>query len=111
MTDSSNVAEIIILGNRIDLFWVGVFGAIAVELTTIAGHYDRDAHPGKYRKPGFWLAKIGLAVVGGALVNIYGVTTAPAALQIGASASALVLALAKGEPPQRQAVPIPSAGG
>jgi hypothetical protein len=90
-------ADITILGFHIDLFWVGVGGALAVELATFVGHYDKGEHPEKYKKFGFWCSKAVLALVGGALVVVYGVTTAPAALQIGASASALVLALARGE--------------
>ncbi len=97
MPDSGRIADLIVLGWHIDLFWVGVFGAVAVELTTFAGHYDKGPHPEKYRKPGFWAVKTALALVGGFLVDVYGVTTAPAALQIGASVSALVLALAKSE--------------
>ncbi|WP_158284147.1 hypothetical protein [Azospirillum sp. TSO22-1] len=45
------------------------------------------------------MSKLILALLGGVLVVVYGVTTAPAALQIGASASALVLALARKETP------------
>ena len=97
MADAAQVSDVLILGNHIDLFWVGVFGAVIVELATFAGHYDKGAHPEKYRKTGFWVSKILLAIGGGILVEVYGVTTAPAAIQIGASASAIVLALAKGE--------------
>lgn len=43
------------------------------------------------------VAKLKLGEAGGVLVEIYQITTAPAALQIGASASALVLALSKKE--------------
>jgi hypothetical protein len=86
-----------ILGNQIGIFWVGVFGAIVVEVAAFAGFYDAAHHPEKYRRLGFYLSKAVLAVSGGVLVVIHGVTTAPAALQIGASASALVLVLSKKE--------------
>lgn len=88
---------ITILGLSVDLFWVGVLGALAVELAAFAGHYDHASHPPKYRQFGFYVSKFLLAAVGGVLVVVYGITTAPAALQIGASASALVLALGRKE--------------
>lgn len=91
--------SITILGYTVDIFWIGVLGAFAVEVAAFAAYYDSDNHPVKYKRTGFYLSKLILAMVGGVLVTVYGVTTAPAALQIGASASALVLALSKKEPP------------
>jgi len=85
MRDSVQLPELIILGQHIDLFWVGVFGSVAVELTTFAGHYDKGAHPEKYKKVGFWISKTVLALCGGGLVEVYGVTTAPAARWWGGS--------------------------
>lgn len=95
----NGAATVTILGHAVDLFWIGVFGAASVEIVAFAGHYDTGAHPAKYRKLGFYVTKIMLALIGGALVVVYGVTTAPAALQIGASASAVVLALSRRETP------------
>lgn len=86
-----------VLGVPVSLFWVGVFGAAGVEIAAFAGFYDQEKHPEKYRKFGFYASKLLLALAGGFLVVVYGVTTAPAALQIGASASAMVLALSKRE--------------
>lgn len=93
-----------ILGVSISLFWIGVVGSLSVELAAFAGHYDTASgkHPEKYKKLGFYVVRLFLAFVGGVLVVVYGVTTAPAALQIGASASALVLALAKQSTPPPQ---------
>ena len=88
-----------LLGYPIDLFWVGVMGAVAVEVAAFAGHYDKERIPSKYTKLGFYAIKLALALIGGVMVNVYGVTTAPAALQIGASASAVILALARYETP------------
>lgn len=88
-----------ILGFQVPLFWIGVAGAVAVEVATFSQHYDSKSHPEKYRKPGFYLSRLFLAFIGGLLVSVYGITTAPAALQIGASASALVVALGKRESP------------
>jgi hypothetical protein len=93
----SAAPDILVLGFGVNLFWVGVLGALLVEIAVFCGHYDNDRHPEKYRKAGFFLSKLALAIGGGFLVVIYGVNSAPAALQIGASASALVLALAKRE--------------
>jgi hypothetical protein len=92
-----NSDEIVVPGVLVNLFWIGVLGAVIVEVAVFCGHYDNDKHPEKYRKPGFYVSKLFLAVGGGFLVVIYGANNAPAALQIGASASAsaLVLALAK----------------
>lgn len=81
------------------LVLIGIAGAIIVEVAVYAGHYDAGPHPPKYRQLGFYVSKALLALSGGFLVHVHGVTTMPAALQIGASASAIVLALAKKEPP------------
>jgi hypothetical protein len=86
-----------VFGISLSPFWVGVFGAVGVEIAAFAGFYDEARHPEKYRKVGFYISKLLLALAGGFLVVVYGVTTAPAALQIGASASAMVLALSKRE--------------
>jgi len=99
MTDTSQVPSLVILGYHLDFFWGGVGGAIAVEVTAFAGHYDKGNFPAKYKKLGFYVVKLLLALIGGMLVDVYGVTTAPAAVQIGASASAVVLALARRETP------------
>ena len=84
-----------VLGFTLHLFWVGVVGSAAVDVVAFAAHYDQSSRPEKYRRPGFYIARIMIALIGGFLVVIYGVASAPAALQIGASTPAIILAAAR----------------
>jgi len=56
MTDTSQVPSLVILGYHLDFFWGGVGGAIAVEVTAFAGHYDKGNFPAKYKRLGFYVA-------------------------------------------------------
>lgn len=96
----------VILGYTIDLFWVGVIGSLAVEVVAFLAHHDDGPLPQKYRKISFYFARAALAFVGGFLVIAYSIEHPVAALQIGASASAILLSFSKKEPP-----PGPGDGG
>lgn len=88
-----------ILGHTIDLFWVGVIGSLAVEIVAFLTHHDDSDLPQKYRKLSFYFARVVLALVGGFLVIAYSIEHPVAALQIGASASVILLSFSKKEEP------------
>ena len=88
-----------ILGYTIDLFWVGVIGSLAVEVVAFLTHHNDGALPRKYRKLSFYLARSALALLGGFLVIAYSIEHPVAAVQIGASASAILLSFSKKEEP------------
>ena len=107
----SGQTAVVILGFSVNIFFVGVLGAIAVEIVAWAGTYDTgQTLPEKYRKFGFYASKASLACIGGFLVVVYDVVNLPAAMQIGASVSAMVLALSRRESPPTAAAP-PNAAG
>lgn len=86
-----------ILGYPIDLFWVGVIGSLAVEVVAFLAHHEGGALPSKYQKISFYIARAALALLGGFLVIAYGIESPVVALQIGASASAILLSFSKKE--------------
>ena len=87
------------MGYFIDLFWVGVIGSVAVEIVAVLIHHEAGGLPEKYRKLSFYIARGALALVGGFLVVAYTIEHPVAALQIGASASAILLTFSKKEGP------------
>jgi hypothetical protein len=84
-----------VLGVALDAFWVGVIGSLAVELVAFSSIYDTGGpFPDKYRRIGFYVSRLLIALAGGVLVEVYHVNNLPAALQIGASTPAVLAALA-----------------
>jgi hypothetical protein len=83
-----------ILGIEISLFWIGCIGSVSVDLVAAAHHAKENAWPVYYQKAGFYVTRLALALLGGVLVAVYEANTAPLALQIGASTTAIFATLA-----------------
>ena len=79
-------------------FLLGFFGSLSVELVTCFHFYQNDLpFPGRYRKKGFWVIRLLIAVAAGGLVLAYSMNDDPIlAINIGASAPAILLTLAEG---------------
>lgn len=79
-------------------FLLGFFGSLSVELVTCFHFYQNELpFPGRYRKKGFWVVRLLIAVAAGGLVLAYSIKDNPIlAINIGASAPAILLTLAEG---------------
>jgi hypothetical protein len=79
-------------------FGWGFAGSVAVEVVTLLSFYY--AHPVRlplrYRKPGFWIARLMLALLGGALAVGYGIEQGILAFNIGAATPLIITSLARG---------------
>jgi hypothetical protein len=79
-------------------FLLGFLGSVSVELVTCFHLYQSELpFPSRYRKKGFWAIRILIAVAAGGLVLAYGIKdNAILAINVGASAPAILLTLAEG---------------
>jgi hypothetical protein len=76
-------------------FVCGATGSLAIEIVSLASHYDDGglALPARYSKVGFWVARLLLAGLGGALAVAYGVTQPILAVHIGVATPLIVRTL------------------
>jgi hypothetical protein len=81
-----------------EYFWWGVGGSAALEVITCYNYYRyRGVLPTRYRKTGFLAIRALVALIAGGLVVAYQVEGNPIlAINIGASAPAILLSLAEG---------------
>jgi hypothetical protein len=96
--------ELDLLALRMFLF--GMCGSIAVEIVKVVAIYERGQgkFPARYRRWGFWVARLLLAAIGGALAVGYGVDAPLVAVHVGASVPVIIESLAR-TPPKEQAPP------
>lgn len=77
-------------------FLWGLVGSLAVEIVKI--HFvlgESRRLPLRYRKPGFWIARLLLALTAGSLAVAYDIETPVLALHVGAATPLIVQALAQ----------------
>ena len=73
------------------VFLCAVFGSVAVEVGSILATYKANqALPPEYYKAGFWVVRILMTIIAGALAIIFGAQTLTLAFQIGATAPAFI---------------------
>jgi len=79
-------------------FCWGVGGSVAVEVVALLGFYYTDpaALPRRYSKVGFWITRVVLALLGGALAVGYEIDQAILAFNIGAATPLIIASLARG---------------
>jgi hypothetical protein len=82
-----------------EVFVAGVVGSLAVEVVTAAQLYDGSSHslPDYYRKFGFYVLRLLLALVGGGLAIAYEVDKPLLAANIGAAAPLIIRTLVQGQ--------------
>jgi hypothetical protein len=76
----------------------GFCGSVAVEIITLYQVYHTKdmAMPERYKRKGFWIVRAFLSVIAGGLAVAYDIDKPILALNIGASAPLIFLALAQG---------------
>ena len=76
----------------------GFAGSAAVEVVTLLGFYCAASArlPLRYRRPGFWVTRLALALLGGALAVGYDIEQAILAFNIGAATPLIITSLARG---------------
>jgi uncharacterized membrane protein YfcA len=81
-----------------ETFLWGFLGSAAVELTTLFGFYSsrRGRLPVRYRKVGFWVTRVVLALVAGAVAVAYNIDQRILAFNVGAATPLIVTFMAKG---------------
>lgn len=81
-------------------FLYGFGGSVAVEVVLLYQLMQADsALPARYKKPLFWIVRVLLAVIGGALAIAYQIDKPLLAANIGAAAPLIVKAFAEGISP------------
>ena len=80
-------------------FACGVLGSVSVELLTVLRIYQAGhPFPSRYRKKGFWVVRLALALIAGVLSCLYNPSSLILALHIGASTPLLIAAFAQSAP-------------
>ena len=89
-----------ILGYNIPIFLVGVFGSLVIEVAAIVKCYHKERpFPARFRQKGFYFWQFIISLVGGFLVVAYDITNPVLAMQVGASAPTILLAMARTDQP------------
>ena len=81
-----------------EVFWWGFAGSVAVEVITLLGHYQSHPLriPDRYRRAGFWITRLFLAGLSGALAVGYDIDQRVLAFNIGAATPLIIASLARG---------------
>ena len=84
--------------SAIETFLWGFSGSAAVEVVTLLGFYykNRPQLPDRYRKIGFWITRLILASLAGALAVGYDIEGRILAFNIGAATPLIITSLARG---------------
>ena len=84
--------------SAIETFLWGFSGSAAVEVVTLLGFYykNRPQLPDRYRKIGFWVTRLILACLAGALAVGYEIDGRILAFNIGAATPLIITSLARG---------------
>jgi len=85
-----------------ETFWWGFAGSVAVEVITLLGFYHSNPVriPDRYGRIGFWITRLILAALAGALAVGYGIEQRVLAFNIGASTPLIISSLARGFRPR-----------
>lgn len=88
------------------IFLLGVLGSVSVEVAGVLEIYKTGRKfPARYSKPGFWIARSLLALIGGALAVAYGVQSDILAVHIGASTPLIIESFTRRPPTDQEALP------
>ena len=83
------------------IFLWGAGGSVAVEVVTLWGYYEQDKTiPVRYRKIGFWIVRVLLAIMAGGLALAYDIQKPLLAANIGAATPLIIRAFAEGLRPK-----------
>lgn len=82
----------------LETFSWGFAGSVAVEVVALLSYYYANPVrlPERYRKIGFWIARIVLAMLAGAIAVGYGIEQRILAFNIGAATPLIITSLARG---------------
>jgi hypothetical protein len=81
-------------------FLFGALGSVSVEVIKILSYYQTGGtFPKRYQSKGYWVTRVLLVFIGGALAVAYGVQSDIVAVHVGASTPAIIGTFAK-EPPK-----------
>jgi hypothetical protein len=90
--------------SSVETFLWGFAGSAAVEVVTLLGFYykNRPRLPERYRRAGFWITRVILACLAGALAVGYEIDGRILAFNIGAATPLIITSLARGlrQPPE-----------
>jgi len=88
--------------SQYEVFGWGFAGSIAVEVITLLGHYQSSPLriPDRYRRAGFWITRLALAGLSGALAVGYDIEQRVLAFNIGAATPLIIASLARGFRPR-----------
>jgi hypothetical protein len=90
----------VVLTETWQVFFYAFVGSVAVDVIAILAIYRADKEfPPEYKKYGYWFFRIVLALIGGVLAFAFGARTPLLALQIGATAPALIERFLQAPPP------------
>jgi len=80
-------------------FWWGFFGSVAVEVINLYQIYQSNTElPEMYKKRGYWIVRVLLAIVAGGLAISYEIDKPLLAANIGAATPLIIQALGKVKP-------------
>lgn len=84
----------------LEIFFWGFSGSAAVEIVNLYSHFNKDDDklPYRYRRIGFWIIRLLLAIIAGGLALAYNIENPVLAINIGAATPLIVQTLAKSIP-------------
>lgn len=84
---------------RYEMFLWGLLGSVAVEvLRAVRVYEDGKRVPARYSRKGFWIARVMLAMIGGAVTVAYNINSPILAFHIGAATPSILESLSKNPP-------------
>ncbi len=84
-------------GRMLSIFACGFIGSLSVELVLLLQHFQDDMPlPRRYSRAGFWVVRVGLAVIAGGLALAYDIDKPVLALHLGAAAPLIIKAFSEG---------------
>ena len=86
-------------GDSLRIFVCAVFGSVALEIINVLRIYEAGrVFPARYRRYGFWIVRLLVALSGGAVALIMKANNDYIAFQVGMTAPAIVIAMSRRPP-------------
>lgn len=84
----------------LEIFLWGFCGSAAVEVVNLYIYFNKDDNtlPSRYRRTGFWIIRVLLAIIAGGLALAYNIENPILAINIGAATPLIVQTLTKSIP-------------